>query len=158
MFDCVSGKMRQVRRAIFKQRALFLITVVIIVQSLSGSFVTSHAGASGVHWMTYCPVTEKHQISEVSGDHSPSPTFASRVCPDCVQTPLAGALFENIRVVAIKIDCPLFHRDYISTTAGEVCVAGPAFPPRAPPSALMIDSQRSFETASGSVGGRLINV
>jgi hypothetical protein len=112
----------------------------MIVQSLSGSFVASHASASGVHWMTYCLVTGKHQISDVSGDHSPSPTFASRVCPDCVQTPLAGALFENIRVVAIEIDCPLFHRDYISTTAGVVCVAGPALPPRAPPSALMINS------------------
>ena len=132
--------MQPVKKLSFQQRALSLITVVMIVQSLSGSFVASHAGASGVHWMTYCPVTGKHQISDVSGDHSPSPTFASWVCPDCVQTPLAGALFENIRVVAIEIDCPLFHRDYISTTAGEVCVAGPAFPPRAPPSALMINS------------------
>ena len=113
---------------------------MIICQPLSGFFVTSHAGSSGVHWVTYCPVTETHQISDVSGDHSPSPTFASWVCPDCVQTSLAGALFENIRVVAIEIDFPLFHCDYVLTIAGVVCVAGPAFPPRAPPSALMINS------------------
>ena len=140
VFDRVSGKMQPVKRLPFQQRALFMITVVIICQSLSGFFVTSHAGSSGVHWVTYCPVTEMHQISDVSGDHSPSPNFASWVCPDCVQTSLAGALFENIRAVAIEIDFPLFHCNYVLTIAWVVCVAGPAFPPRAPPSALMINS------------------
>ena len=139
MFDRVSGKMRQVKRLRLKQKKLSLIAMVIVAQSLSGLFATSHAGVSRIHWITVCTQQGVHQISVIlpgESDQPWAPELFSWGCPDCVQMPAITISIARDRVVAGAVLLQALDR-YRSTVAGLVSVTGTEFPPRAPPSALI---------------------
>lgn len=139
MFDRVSGKMRQVKRLRPKLKKLSLITMVIVAQSLSGLFATSHAGVSRIHWITVCTQQGVHQISVIlpgESDQPWAPELFSWGCPDCVQMPAITISIARDREVAGVVLLQALDR-YRSTVAGLVSVTGAQFPPRAPPSALI---------------------
>ena len=139
MFDRVSGKMRQVKRLRLKQKKLSLIAMVIVAQSLSGLFATSHAGVSRIHWITVCTQQGVHQISVIlpgESDQPWAPELFSWGCPDCVQMLAITISIARDREVAGVVLLQALDR-YRSTVAGLVSVTGAQFPPRAPPSALI---------------------
>ena len=139
MFDRVSGKMRQVKRLRLKQKKSSLIAMVIVAQSLSGLFATSHAGVSRIHWITVCTQQGVHQISVIlpgESDQPWAPELFSWGCPDCVQMPAITISIARDREVAGVVLLQALDR-YRSTVAGLVSVTGAQFPPRAPPSALI---------------------
>ncbi|XXK28328.1 hypothetical protein ACMAZH_00585 [Arenicellales bacterium nBUS_45] len=139
VFDRVSGKMRQVKRLRPKLKKLSLITMVIVAQSLSGLFATSHAGVSRIHWITVCTQQGVHQISVIlpgESDQPWAPELFSWGCPDCVQMPAITISIARDREVAGVVLLQALDR-YRSTVAGPVSVTGAQFPPRAPPSALI---------------------
>ncbi|MDC1073523.1 hypothetical protein OAR43_09970 [Gammaproteobacteria bacterium] len=133
--------MRQVKRLRLKQKKLSLIAMVIVAQSLSGLFATSHAGVSRIHWITVCTQQGAHQISVILpgvSDQPWAPELLNWGCPDCVQMPAISISISiaRDRVVAGAVLLQALDR-YRSTVAGLVSVTGAEFPPRAPPSALI---------------------
>ena len=131
--------MRQVKRLRPKLKKLSLITMVIVAQSLSGLFATSHAGVSRIHWITVCTQQGVHQISVIlpgESDQPWAPELFSWGCPDCVQMPAITISIARDREVAGVVLLQALDR-YRSTVAGLVSVTGAQFPPRAPPSALI---------------------
>ena len=130
--------MRQVGRLLLKQKKLSLIAMVIVVQSLSGIFPTSHAGVFR-NWITVCTQQGAHQISVILpgvSDQPWAPELLNWGCPDCVQMPAITISIARDRVVAGAVLLQALDR-YRSTVAGLVSVTGTEFPPRAPPSALI---------------------
>ena len=133
--------MRQVRRLLLKQKKLSLIAMVIVVQSLSGIFPTSHAGVSR-NWITVCTQQGAHQISVILpgvSDQPSAPVLFNWTCPDCVQMPVTTVSVGRDRVVDGTLLLQALD-GYILTTARLISVTGAQFPPRAPPSALISSS------------------
>ena len=130
--------MKSVKRLRPKQKKLSLIAMVIVAQSLSGVFVTSHAGVSRIHWITVCTQQGVHQISVIlpgESDQPWAPELFNWGCPDCVQMPAIAVSIARDRVVAGAVLLALDR--YRSTVAGLISLTGAQFPPRAPPSALI---------------------
>ena len=139
VFDRVSGKMRQVRRLRLKQKKLSLIAMVIVALSLSGLFTTSHAGVSGIHWITVCTPQGVHRISVILpgvSDQPSVPVLFNWGCPDCVQMSDTTVSIVRDSVVAETVLLQVLDR-YRLTAAGLISVTGTQLPPRAPPSALI---------------------
>ena len=131
--------MKSVKRLRPKQKKLSLIAMVIVAQSLSGVFVTSHAGVSRIHWITVCTQQGVHQISVIlpgESDQPWAPELFNWGCPDCVQMPAIAVSIARDRVVAGAVLLQALDR-YRSTVAGLISLTGAQFPPRAPPSALI---------------------
>ena len=131
--------MKSVKRLRPKQKKLSLIAMVIVAQSLSGVFVTSHAGVSRIHWITVCTQQGVHQISVIlpwESDQPWAPELFNWGCPDCVQMPAIAVSIARDRVVAGAVLLQALDR-YRSTVAGLISLTGAEFPPRAPPSALI---------------------
>ena len=131
--------MKSVKRLRPKQKKLSLIAMVIVAQSLSGLFATSHAGVSRIHWITVCTQQGAHQISVILpgvSDQPWAPELLNWGCPDCVQMPAIAVSIARDRVVAGAVLLQALDR-YRSTVAGLISLTGAEFPPRAPPSALI---------------------
>ena len=134
--------MKSVKRLRPKQKKLSLIAMVIVAQSLSGLFATSHAGVSRIHWITVCTQQGAHQISVILpgvSDQPSAPVLFNWTCPDCVQMPVTTVSVGRDRVVAGTLLLQALD-GYILTTARLISVTGGQFPPRAPPSALISSS------------------
>tara|TARA_Y100001960_G_scaffold128944_1_gene137304 strand:- start:1314 stop:1688 length:375 start_codon:yes stop_codon:yes gene_type:complete len=122
---------------------LRLAALFLVLQPFSGLFAMSHPVATSVQWMSVCTLQGTQQIKmrlPRADDMPDTSETAVWTCPDCVSTPPAGA-----PVVAADIFSPSAFLAALegsqSPSSHLICVAGPAFPARAPPPVVNLDAQ-----------------